>query len=83
MTKLNTAHEKKRRKDRSTLYQIVENDFATTVTTEWKSGLVIYFMQSYIHAKTTKKKQSINDVDKPLLSLNSVFYAHLYISCSQ
>ena len=42
MTNLNTAN--KRQID-VTLYHIVENDFATTFTTEWKLGLIyIYFV---------------------------------------
>ena len=38
MANLNTAH---KRKDTSRLYHIVQNDFATTVTT--KSGLKVNF----------------------------------------
>ena len=38
MTNLNTAH---KRKDTSRLYRIVQDDFATTVTTKWKSGLKV------------------------------------------
>ena len=33
VTNMNTAH---KRKGRSRLYNIVENDFATAVTTKWK-----------------------------------------------
>ena len=37
MTNLNRTH---KRKDRSRLYHMVENDLATTVTTKWALALV-------------------------------------------
>ena len=40
MTNLNAAH---KRKGRSTLYHIVQNDFAMTVTTKWKLGFRVIF----------------------------------------
>ena len=65
MTNLNTAH---KRKDTSRLYRIVQDDFATTVTTKWKSGLkvniqrcipsmlhgFVFFSDGFVHKKKAK-----------------------------